>query len=433
MPGSIAARGLILIALVASSVAVPAWFIHRAFAEEAGLRQQYCSETFLAVALTAYLENSAGAGLERDAWLQRVAALGRRVTWAGIYDAEGDGLEFRRRTALPQKQITAQIDLAAREPGSRPLLVDGVPSPGLELLTIPQPGNVTLAVIVDRGADAGPANLGLLWPACLGLAGLAAALAWFHYGIQRPIQHIGQKLAAVHAGLSAAALADTAPTELAGLVTSVAETQQELEKWRGEATLLRHSVDAVVDARTRRAESARNRAEREADTDPLTRLGNRRLLERDLPTLFAQRQSEGGELALVVLDVDHLKLLNDTRGHEAGDELLAFVGELLRATLRKGVDRAVRSGGDEFVLVLPDTSALEACQVARRLTSLFAQRARMFRGVNPAPSLSAGVASLRQHAAGSWEELLRMADEAMYWAKRRRHGVATVADARQRP
>jgi diguanylate cyclase (GGDEF)-like protein len=433
VPGSIAARGLILIALVAGSVAVPAVLVCRAQAQREFRQQQYASETFLAVALMAYLENGTSVGPERDAWLQRVAALGRRVTWAGVYDAEGDGLEFRRRTTLAQEKIAAQIDLGARQPGRTPLLLDGVKSQRFELLTVPQPGDVTLAVIIDRGYDAEPSGLGLFWPVCLGLAGLVAALVWFHYGIEEPILRIGQKLAAVHAGLSEAALSDAAPTELAKLVTSVAQTRQELEKWRGEATHLRHTVNVVVDARTRQAESARHRAEREADTDPLTRLGNRRLLERELPTLFAERQMAGGELALVVLDVDHLKVLNDTCGHEAGDQILAFTGDLLRATLRKGLDRAVRSGGDEFVLVLPDTPALEACEVARRLTSLFAQRAKMFRAVNPLPSLSAGVASLRQHAAGSWEELLRMADEAMYWAKRRRHGVATVADARRTP
>lgn len=432
VPGSIAARGGILIALAVGSVAVPAWLIHRTLVDRECARQQYGSETFLAVALTAHLEDSAGTGPERDAWLQRVAALGRRVTWAAVYDSKGDGLEFRRRTALPQAQITAQIDLGARQPCRKALRVDGVESPCLELVTIPQPGDVTLAVIIDRSDDAAPSGWGLLWPIGVGLAGLAAALAWFRYAIERPIQHVGRRLAAVHAGLSAAALVDTAPTELAGLVESIAETRQEVQRWRGEATFLRHSVNAVVDARTRRAENARHRAEREAYTDPLTRLGNRRLLERDLPVLFTERQNEGGDLALVVFDVDHFKRLNDTRGHEAGDQVLAFTGDLLRATLRRGVDRAIRLGGDEFVLVLPDTSALEACEVARRLVALFAQRTRMLRGMDPVPSLSAGVASLRQHAAGSWEELLRMADDAMYWAKRGRHGVATVADTRHR-
>ena len=351
--------------------------------------------------------------------------------WAGVFDAEGKGLEFRRRTTLPQEQIAAQIDLTAQTSQSRPLLIDGVPSQRFELATLPQPSHVTLAVIIDQGDDAAAAaSMPLMWPVCLGLAGLVAALLWFHYGIELPIRQVGRRLAAVHAGLTEAALGHAAPTELAGLVTSVAETRQELEKWRVEATYLRHSVDAVVDARTRRAESARQRAEREADTDALTRVGNRRMLERELPAMFTKRQRAGAELALVMLDVDHLKRLNDTLGHQAGDEVLAFMGELLRATLRKGIDRAIRSGGDEFVLILPDTTALEACEVARRLTSLFAQRARTIAGVDPPPSLSAGVASLRQHAAGSWDELLRMADEAMYWAKRQRHGVATIADAR---
>ena len=70
IPGSIAARGMVLIVLVTGSVAVPAWSLHRALADRERRRNQYGSETFLAVALTAYLENATSAGAERDVWLQ---------------------------------------------------------------------------------------------------------------------------------------------------------------------------------------------------------------------------------------------------------------------------------------------------------------------------------------------------------------------------
>ena len=99
--------------------------------------------------------------------------------------------------------------------------------------------------------------------------------------------------------------------------------------------------------------------------------------------------------------------------------------------IRKGVDYAIRTGGDEFVLLLPDTNTQQAIAVARRLEALFAQKARMLEKADPPPGLSAGIASLREHGADDWSQLLRMADQAMYYAKRTRTGVAAVSDVRE--
>jgi diguanylate cyclase (GGDEF)-like protein len=162
--------------------------------------------------------------------------------------------------------------------------------------------------------------------------------------------------------------------------------------------------------------------------DPLTRLHNRRALERDLPELFeAQRQAER-ELTVVLLDINNFKKFNDTLGHQVGDQVIAFAGELVRAMIRKQTDLAVRYGGDEIVLVLPDTTATEAAAIAQRIVAMFAQRRKAFGPVQPPPGISAGIASGRQHHAESWEQLVRMADEAMYWAKRHHRDVATIDD-----
>jgi diguanylate cyclase (GGDEF)-like protein len=430
VPASIAARGAVLIVLVILSVAGPGWLTYETQLQQMREHEQYASESFLAVALAGYLEHAATDAAERDSWMERIAALGRRVMWAGVLDAEGNGLEFRRRTALPQEQIIAQIDRGAQRPQVLRLRMDGAASERFELRTIPRPEDgVTLAVILDRGAPPRQVALGVPVRAmAAGMAGLLLAFAWFFFAIQRPLAHFGRRLASWHAGLAETAPASELPSELAGVAASVAETQLELTKWRGEATYLRHSVERTVDARTRRAETARQRAERDADTDPLTRLCNRRALERELPALFAAQQSAAAELAVIVFDVDRFKTLNDTRGHPAGDAILRFVGELLQATVRKGTDLAGRLGGDEFVLVLPATTPPDACAVARRLVALFAQRARTLGGMDPAPGLSAGVASLWRDRARSWAELLGMADTAMYWAKQHELGVATMQD-----
>ena len=427
VPRSIAVRGVLLIALVAVSVGGPLWMMACTLAAREQQRRQYECEAYLATALAGYLENTTSVGENRDEWLRAIAAVGRRVTWAALFDAEGAGLEFRRRTALPQEEIASQIDLSTRTPCCRPLQVEGVPSERFELITMPQAEGVTLAVIVDRDALLQPTGAGaVLWPAGIALAGLAASVAWFRLGIVKPLRRLAERLAGVQTALNAVALETDSPSELAALVPALAETRAELEKWRGEAAQLRNSLELTVAARTRRAERARHQAERKANLDALTRLGNRRLLEQELPTLFAAQQTAGGELSLVVLDVDHFKPLNDALGHSAGDEILAFLGDLIRATVRRGADWAARLGGDEFVLVLPDTTEPDACAIAARLAALFAQRARTLSGGVPPVGLSAGVASLWRAEPSSWQELLHLADEAMYRAKRSRCGVAVA-------
>lgn len=430
MPASIAARGGLLVLLVAGSVAGPGLVAHRCLTERDRARHEYSAETFLSVALAGYLEHSPNAE-DCGPWLERIAEQTQRMSWAGVFDRDGRGLEFRRRTALPQEEIVKQIDFTARRPQARLLRIGGRESQRFELLTIPRPQDgLTLAVVLDRGPSATRAGSPILvWLAALSLTGLALSWAWFEFGIAGPVRRFARTLANVQEGLTEAALGDLPPSELTELVQSVADIQQELHKWRGQAAQLRRSVETEVDARTREAARAQHRAQREADTDPLTGLENRRVLQRDLPGLLTAHQRRGTELSLVVLDVDHFKRLNDTLGHQSGDRVLAFVGELLRAVVRRGRDRAIRLGGDEFVLVLPGTTASQAMLVAQHLAALFAQRVRTLSGVEPPPGLSAGVAALRQHGAGSWLELLRMADQAMYWAKRQRCGVATVQDA----
>ena len=432
LPASIAARGALLIALAACSIGAPGIILHRRLLEDERRRDTYSSETFLAVALATCFANAPTPAEGTTNLPARVAKLSSRVSWAGVFDATGDGIELRGKTALAQREILAQIDLTARTPQSKPLVMNGAPSRRFELLTLPQPADsVTLAAIVDRGAP--PAGAGVtpwVWPVGLMLAGLSCTLAWLQYGIERPIRGLSRRLTSVPEGLAEVGLDAAMPRELGAVAQSLAETHNELQRWRVEATLWRHTVEERVDARTRQATQAQRRAEREADTDALTQLANRRAFERDGPALFDAGLQQGGELALIMLDVDGLKRFNDVLGHPAGDKLLMFVGELLRATVRRGSDRAVRFGGDEFALILPGTTATQAAGVAQRLTALFAQWARTLTGVEPPPGLSAGVAALRENRLRSWADLVQAADEALYWARRQGRRVASTQEAR---
>jgi diguanylate cyclase (GGDEF)-like protein len=160
-----------------------------------------------------------------------------------------------------------------------------------------------------------------------------------------------------------------------------------------------------------------------ADHDPLTRLGNRRAFTRRLAEEVHRTARYGQRFALVVLDVDGFKGLNDRHGHVAGDAALEAIGETLRATLRRS-DSAFRLGGDEFALILEDAGAEEAGFVVDRIG---AGIAAVDAGAGHVLRASFGVAL--GDGAPDPEGLLRAADAAMYDAKRAGEGVRFAGTA----
>jgi len=152
-----------------------------------------------------------------------------------------------------------------------------------------------------------------------------------------------------------------------------------------------------------------------ADHDPLTQLPNRRAFMRELERGVAEALETHAPLALVVLDLDGLKELNDRHGHAAGDDCLVRIGRLLRTELRPH-DRAFRIGGDEFAVLLPATNARGAEEVTARLIEWLerSSRSSVLR-----PQASFGVAATVD-GLETQESLLRAADEAMYRSKNRR-------------
>ena len=103
-----------------------------------------------------------------------------------------------------------------------------------------------------------------------------------------------------------------------------------------------------------------------AITDALTGLHNRRYMESHLATLAEQASSRGKPLALMILDIDYFKSINDSYGHDAGDDVLREFAVRIRKSIR-GIDLACRYGGEEFVIVMPDTDLHVAGMVAERL------------------------------------------------------------------
>jgi diguanylate cyclase (GGDEF)-like protein/PAS domain S-box-containing protein len=156
--------------------------------------------------------------------------------------------------------------------------------------------------------------------------------------------------------------------------------------------------------------------QRLAQHDSLTGLYNRRRFEEELDRHldYVQRHGSGG--AVVVLDLDNFKSINDNYGHAAGDAALQIVAQALTETLR-GTDVSGRLGGDEFGIILPETDAGGAEIVARKLVDTVRERARdLASEVKPAASI--GIAVYDPESSLSKNEVLAAADRAMYEAKR---------------
>jgi diguanylate cyclase (GGDEF)-like protein len=161
----------------------------------------------------------------------------------------------------------------------------------------------------------------------------------------------------------------------------------------------------------------------ESQTDPLTGLANRRSLARQVTDGLARTVEEGNTASIVVLDLDRLKEINDTYGHEAGDRALRAVGSVLRATVRQS-DVCARFAGDEFVVVLWDCGPEhEARRMAEMQSAVAAYPFEPRPGVLVSLSISAGPARFPGDGR-TFEELLAVADERMYRDKARRRARA---------
>ena len=149
--------------------------------------------------------------------------------------------------------------------------------------------------------------------------------------------------------------------------------------------------------------------------DGLTGLHNRRYLDSHLQTLFDRAVARRRPLSLMITDLDRFKSVNDTYGHDGGDEVLREFARRLRKNVR-GIDLACRFGGEEFVVVMPDTEAAIAEKVAERVRAEIAELPFLINGEGVPVTVSVGLSSLKR-GVDSVAELLKRADVALYEAK----------------
>jgi two-component system cell cycle response regulator len=154
-----------------------------------------------------------------------------------------------------------------------------------------------------------------------------------------------------------------------------------------------------------------------AVTDALTGLNNRRYLDNHLKILFNRSLTRGRPLSVLITDIDRFKQVNDTHGHDAGDEVLREFAARIRSTVR-GADLACRYGGEEFVVVMPDTPPEVAATVAERLRAAVETMPFTLRDSGVALNITAsfGISS-RLETVETPEHLMKQADRALYEAK----------------
>ena len=148
-------------------------------------------------------------------------------------------------------------------------------------------------------------------------------------------------------------------------------------------------------------------------TDPLTGVGNRRQLEQEMSRELSRVARTNDKLCALMADIDHFKRVNDVYGHEVGDRVLKTLANLLQRQSR-AIDIVARTGGEEFVVLMPQTELMNAASFAERLRTSLASAP-----VEPLPkpiTISIGIAELTRGEQG--DALLRRADQALYEAKR---------------
>ena len=253
-----------------------------------------------------------------------------------------------------------------------------------------------------------------------GLAAIAAcALGWLlAERLTRPMRSIARSANRVQAGCLTFEVPDDLGSSevtqlsgaLRGMMTKLVEANEELE--------------SRVRARTAELEVANAELDRQARVDPLTGLLNRRGFEDRYVQALSSAKRRTSALSVLMVDIDHFKRVNDTYGHDVGDTVLKSLASLLIRRLRDS-DTVARLGGEEFVVLLPDTGAKDALVLARQLVQVIDET-----HIEPIGRLtiSCGVAQVRERS-DTAQSVLNRADSALYRAKNAGRNRAGFADS----
>ncbi|MGE5609886.1 MAG: GGDEF domain-containing protein, partial [Bacillota bacterium] len=255
--------------------------------------------------------------------------------------------------------------------------------------------------------------------------GLAAISALVSVGLWRRLREWGKSLGKLEQVLTDVRAGEAPIDELSGvrgplapLVWSVQEILRELRRQKAELAAVELEIRQRIAQRTDALERIIGSLRHQAHRDPLTGLCNRRMLDEHVGQVIRNARESGSDLCLLMLDLDNFKMLNDTLGHAAGDEVLRTIGQIIRSTIREQ-DLAFRCGGDEFMLVLPVNGREAGQSLARRLVSLIDSLGKTLKMPKPL-GVSIGLISLSEASDEDFRTLLAEADRRLYSVKAER-------------
>jgi len=185
--------------------------------------------------------------------------------------------------------------------------------------------------------------------------------------------------------------------------------------------------------RNRQLRDARRQLTDLANVDELTGLGNRRMVNSALKVEINRARRTGGNLSIILLDVDYFKNYNDAYGHPAGDKVLQRLADVMQRSTSRAGEVVARYGGEEFILVLPGASEKAALRTAGRLQQLVAEADIPHESseVGQAITVSQGVATVRVTGDVSPADLIQRADKALYEAKEKGRNRICVSESPQ--
>ena len=370
--------------------------------------------------------DSTPAALKLTEYVQRIAQHNADTAVSG---AEGIAPRFVDMVTVIERQLGEELKVRLGLQRLLAMLCDNIKSLS--------PDEVWLAGQLEpiRALLAGPLAAKALEQAELRLAQIIATQGHARRGLQEAkvalkemlstlIESIGamnnttgtfyEQIGGYQKELESATDIETLSRVASGLLADTARVRSNIESSRVELDEARRKVDAY-EARVQELERELTQVSSLVQKDPLTFALNRRGLESAFRVEAARAARYTAPLAVVVIDIDDFKRLNDSLGHVVGDRALVHLATTLQTTLRP-TDFIARLGGEEFALLLPATDLNEAFDASERLRRELAQRPFMWDGVPRSITFSAGVAQWRD--AESLEDLVQRADGAMYQAKR---------------
>jgi diguanylate cyclase (GGDEF)-like protein len=212
----------------------------------------------------------------------------------------------------------------------------------------------------------------------------------------------------------------TKPLEPTDLKSSLRQAMSYYQLAEEKKELMRQLVtkNKLLEDALRAKEETELELRRMSISDPLTGLHNRRQLAVVLEKEFQRWKRHQSDCVCMLLDLDHFKRINDTYGHDAGDEVLRGFAKLLDANIRK-IDSCFRYGGEEFIALLPGSKISEAVEVAERLLELTCHLPYIFAGTKVVLTVSIGISSFAGSNADKWSDIITLADQRLYEAKER--------------